>query len=450
MSTTNVDSAFDSTRSADSVVRARTAGIITKNFRRLMPILVIAYIISFIDRTNIGMAKEGLETDIGISASAYGLGAGLFFVFYAVLEVPSNLMLHKVGARFWIARIMLTWGILSMCMALVWNEASFYVLRMLLGAAEAGLYPGIILYISYWFPKKTRAKAIGIFLLGVSLANIIGAPLAGVLLEMDGFGGLHGWQWMFLVEGAPAVLMCFWIWFRLPNKPADASWLSDREKEDLAMVISADDDGDQSEHGDLRALAPVLRDRQIWLVVAIYFTHQIAVYSLSYFLPSMIKSYNDDMSALTVGLITALPWIAAAVGSIILPRYATNITRSKALVSGGLVLVAGGLLIAATSGFIVALIGFCISALMLFVIQSILFTFPTNRLSGASAASGIAFINTCGLVGGFVGPMVMGRLEDATGNSLAGLWFIIILTACGAVLAWGLRGGAKKKELAER
>lgn len=433
----------------DTALDARTEVTITKIFRRLMPILVIAYIISFIDRTNIGMAKEGLETDIGLSAAAYGLGAGLFFVFYAFLEVPSNLILNRVGARFWIARIMLTWGLLSMCMAFVWNDWSFYLVRMLLGAAEAGLYPGIIFYISFWFPKKIRAKAIGIFLLGVSLANIIGAPIGGLLLQMDGFGGLHGWQWMFLIEGAPAVIMCFWVWFKLPNGPQEAKFLTDTEKEDLSRVLKAEDQGEQSSHGDLRALGPVLKDKQIWLIVAIYFTHQIAVYSLSYFLPSMIKSYNDDMSSLTVGLITALPWIAAAVGSILLPRFATNITRKKSMVSGGLVLIAGGLVIAATSSFLIALVGFCLSAFMLFVIQSILFTFPTDRLSGAAAASGVAFINTCGLVGGFIGPTVMGTLETSTGNSLAGLWFISILAICGAALAWGLKAGNGREAVTE-
>ncbi|WP_273166844.1 MFS transporter [Actinomyces israelii] len=309
-----------------------------------MPLLVAAYIIAFIDRTNIGMAKESLETSIGLSAAAYGLGAGLFFVCYAVLEIPSNLIMHKVGARFWIARIMLTWGLISMAMAFVWNEGSFYVLRVLLGAAEAGLYPGIILYLSYWFTQKDRAKATGLFLLGVSLANVIGAPLAGALLRLHGLLGIEGWQWMFLIEGAPAVVLCWLVWYTLPNHPRDAKWLSPEDKNLLQRVIDAEDRGRASEHHDLRALLPVLRDPQIWLVVAIYFTHQIAVYSLSYFLPTMIKSYDASMSTMAVGLITALPWLAAAVGSTALPRYATSIGRARAFVSGGLVCVAGGLL----------------------------------------------------------------------------------------------------------
>lgn len=417
----------------------RLAGIISRNYRKLMPVLVAAYIIAFIDRTNIGMVKAELDVHIGISAAAFGLGAGLFFVAYAFLEIPSNLIMHKVGARFWIARIMLTWGILSMCMAFVWNEASFYVLRILLGAAEAGLYPGVILYITYWFPKKERAKAIGLFLLGVSLANIIGAPLAGLLLQMDGFLGMYGYQWMFLIEGAPAVLLCFWVWFKLPNEPKEAKWMSEEEKDLLIDVLTKEDTGAKTKHGGVRALGPVLKDIQIWLVVLIYFAHQIAVYSLSYFLPSMIRSYNEEMDPLTVGLITALPWIAAAIGSILLPRFATNTSRARMLVSGGMILIAGGLFIAARSGFLVAIVGFCISAFMLFVIQSVLFTFPANRMSGAAAASGIAFINTCGLIGGFLGPTVMGSLEESTGNQLSGLWFIMGFAIVAAALAWLLK-----------
>lgn len=424
------------TRSADD---PRLPGIVSRNYRKLMPVLVLAYIIAFIDRTNIGMVKEDLEIHLGISAAAFGLGAGLFFVAYAFLEIPSNLIMHKVGARFWIARIMLTWGILSMGMAFVWNEASFYVLRILLGAAEAGLYPGVILFITYWFPKKERAKAIGLFLLGVSLANIIGAPLAGLLLRMDGFLGMHGYQWMFLIEGLPAVLLCFWVWFRLPDGPQEANWMTQEEKDLLLDVLESEDTGEKTSHTGLRALGPVVKDIQIWLVVLIYFSHQIAVYSLSYFLPSMIKSYDETMDPLTIGLITALPWISAAVGSVLLPRFATNTTRARFLVSGGLVLIAGGLFIALRSGLVIAVIGFCISAFMLFVIQSVLFTFPANRMSGAAAASGIAFINTFGLFGGFLGPTVMGRLEESTGNQFAGLWFIIVLVLIGAALAWLLK-----------
>ncbi|MFC5370298.1 MFS transporter [Arcanobacterium bovis] len=425
-------------RSGDS---SRIEKLTKTNFGKLMPLLVIVYIISFIDRTNIGMAKEALGADIGLSAGAYGLGAGLFFLCYAVLEIPSNLIMHKVGARFWITRIMITWGIISMAMALVWNDTSFYVLRILLGAAEAGLYPGIILYISYWFPQKFRPRAIGIFLLGVSIANIVGAPIAGMLLQMDGIGGLHGWQWMFIIEGAPAVLLAFLVWKLLPNSPREAKWLSDDDKSFIERIIASEDVGEKSQHNDLRSLGPVVSDPIIWLVVLAYFTHQIAVYSLSYFLPTMIKSYDSHMSTLTVGFITAIPWIAAALGSWFLPRYAVGLKKSKMMASAGFVTVAVGLTIAAltSTNIWIAVIGFFIAASQLFVIQSILFTFPQQRFSGATAAAAVAFMNMCGLAGGFLGPTVMGYLEQSTGNKLAGLWFIIGAVLIGSLLVWGLR-----------
>lgn len=433
---------------ADPTKRSRLEQITKTNFGKLMPLLVTVYIISFIDRTNIGMAKAALQADIGLSAAAYGLGAGLFFAFYAVLEIPSNLILHRVGARFWIARIMITWGVISMAMAFVWNDISFYAVRMLLGAAEAGLYPGIILYITYWFPRAHRARAIGLFLLGVSLANIIGAPLGGLLLGLDGMGGLQGWQWMFIIEGLPAVALAFVVWFRLPDKPLEAKWLTADDKVLLSDQLASEDDGAASESEGLRSLGTVAKDPIIWLIIAVYFTHQIAVYSLSYFLPSMIKSFGAGMSDLTVGLITAIPWVAAAVGSLLMPRLGTTLLRQKALISGGLCAVAAGLAAAALSGgnLVFAVAAFAFAAFWFFVIQSVLFTFPPRRLSGAATAAGIAMVNTFGLIGGFVGPTVMGALETSTGNPLAGLWFIVVLAVIGGLLAWGLKGARNQAD----
>lgn len=412
-----------------------------RNFVKLMPLLVIVYIISFIDRTNIGMAKEAFETDIGISAAAFGVGAGLFFLFYAVLEVPSNLIMYKLGAKFWITRIMVTWGVICMLTAFIWNDWSFYAVRVLLGAAEAGLYPGIIYYISVWFPQKLRARAIGIFLLGVSIANIIGAPLGGLLLKMNGFAGLHGWQWMFILEGLPAVLLAAVVWTKLPDRPDHAKWLDDSEKALLIRALKAEDVGSKTEHNDLRSLGPVVRDLIMWIVVIAYFTHQIAVYSLSYFLPTMIHSYDPNMDILVVGLITAIPWIAAALGSWFLPRYAVGVRRSKAMASFGFISVAVGLTIAALSvdNLWIAVVGFFLAASQLFVIQSILFTVPQQRFSGSTSAGAVAFMNMCGLAGGFLGPTIMGNLEQSTGNKLAGLWFIIVAVIVGAVLVWGLK-----------
>ncbi|MDI9894579.1 MFS transporter [Rhodococcus sp. IEGM 1381] len=405
-------------------------------FRKIMPLVIAAYIIAFIDRTNIGLAKTALEADIGISAAAYGLGAGLFFLAYALFEVPSNYAMHKVGARWWITRIMVTWGLLSAAMAFVQGETSFYILRVLLGIAEAGLFPGVMLYMTYWFGKDDRARANGMFLVAVCIANIVGAPIGGALLGMDGLLGWNGWQWMFVIEGLPAVGLAFIVWKFLPNGPKDARWLTPEQAAHLTARLTREQADGAADSGTHSFLA-ILRDKQIVLVILVYFTHQIAVYSLTYFLPSIIGGWGD-FSDFTIGLITALPWIAAAVGTLALPRFATDPRRSRLLLFGGLCAMVIGFVIAASSTPVLALIGFCIAASMFFVVQAILFTVPASRLAGAALAGGLALVNTLGILGGFVGPFVMGLLEESTGNPVSGLWFVIGLLVVGAAISLAL------------
>ncbi|MBV1777622.1 MFS transporter [Paeniglutamicibacter sp. ABSL32-1] len=410
-------------------------------FRRIMPLLIAAYVMAFIDRTNIGMAKDRMEIDLGISATAYGIGAGLFFLTYALSEIPSNLIMHKVGARFWIMRIMITWGILSACMAFVQGEWSFYILRMLLGIAEAGLFPGVIYFITQWFVVKDRAKANGMFLLGVSIANIVGAPLGGVLLTLDGLGGLHGWQWMFIIEGIPACFLAFVVWKALPNKPTESKFLTREEAEDLEARILAEETAGAKASGNSK-LRHVLKDKQILLVVAIYFTHQIAVYALSFFLPSIIGTYGT-LNTIQIGLLTSIPWIFSAAGALLLPRLATNASRSRLIATSTMVGIVAGFTLGAIGGPILGMLGFCLAAFNFFALQPILFTYPATRLSGAALAGGIAFVNTVGLFGGFLGPYVMGFMEEATGNKLSGLWFIVAMCAIGALLTRKLKRGTE-------
>lgn len=427
---------MSSTSQSSSAVPAAEDPRLTRLItRKLMPLLMIAYIISFIDRTNIGLAKTHLEADLGISAAAFGLGAGLFFLAYSLCEVPSNLMMHRFGARFWITRIMVTWGLLSAGMAFVQGETSFYVMRVLLGIAEAGFFPGVMLYLTYWFTRRQRAAAMGMFLAAVPVANIVGAPLGGAILELDGAAGLHGWQWMFIVEGLPAVFLAVVVWKLLPNGPRDAKWLSEEQAGRLEAHLRAEQEAGAAESGT-HSFAGVLRDKFIVLAIAIYFCHQIAVYSLTYFLPTIIESWGE-MSSLTIGLITALPWVASAAGALLLPRYATNAARSRSILVGGLAAMTVGLLIAAVAPAVVALLGFCLTAACFFVVQPIMFAVPSTRLSGATLAGGIALMNTLGILGGFVGPYVMGLLEEATGSAVSGLWFVAALVAVGAVLGLG-------------
>ncbi|GAA4880676.1 MFS transporter [Saccharopolyspora cebuensis] len=410
--------------------------------RKLMPLLVAAYVMSFLDRTNIGIAKERLEIDLGISATAYGIGAGLFFITYALFEVPSNLIMHRVGARFWITRIMISWGLISAGMAFVQGEWSFYVMRLLLGAAEAGLYPGVMFYLTRWFTRPDRAKANGLFLLGVSFANIVGAPLGGLLLGMDGIGGWHGWQWMFVLEGLPACLLAVLVWKLLPDRPTDARFLNRAEAEALERRIAEEDAAGEAASGT-RSMRLVWRDRQILLVVGVYLAHQIAVYALSYFLPSIIGGYGE-LSSVQIGLLTALPWVFAAIGAAVVPRFASSGRASRKLISATMIGIAAGFALGAASGAVFGLIGFCLAAFCFFALQSVLFTFPASRLSGATLAGGIAFVNTIGLFGGFIGPYVMGAVEGATGESSGGLWFVVGVVLVGAVLSFFLRYGADK------
>lgn len=272
-------------------------------FRKLMPLLVISYVISFLDRTNIALAKHTMSIDLGLSSAAYGLGAGLFFLTYAAFEIPSNLVMHRVGARFWITRIMVTWGVLSVAMAFVRGETSFYVMRLLLGVAEAGLFPGVMLYLTYWFGREDRARATGYFLLGVCVANIVGGPLGGALLEMDGVLGFHGWQWLFMVEGAPAVLLAIVVWKILPDRPTRASWLPREEALALERRLAAEQEAIGTGHGG-HTFRAALADRQIWLSIFVYFCHQLTIYTVIFFLPGIIGS-SGHFSPFVVGVLTS-------------------------------------------------------------------------------------------------------------------------------------------------
>lgn len=417
-------------------------------FARLMPLLIAAYILAFLDRSNIGMAKERLEIDLGISATAYGVGAGLFFLTYAVCEIPSNMIMHKVGARWWIMRIMITWGLISAAMMFVQGEWSFYILRMLLGIAEAGLFPGVMYYLTKWFTVKDRAKANGMFLLGVSIANIIGAPIGGVLLTMDGFLGLHGWQWMFLIEGVPACFLALLVWKFLPDSPRQAKFLSREEAEWLETTIDEEEQAGASGASNHR-LADIVRDPQILLVVGIYFGHQLAVYALNFFLPSIIGSWGE-MGSIQIGLLTAIPWVFSAVGALLLPRFAKTASASKKIALGSMVGIIVGFIIGALGGPVLGLIGFCVAAFNFFALQPILFTYPATRLSGVGLAAGLALVNTVGLLGGFLGPYIMGLMEDLTGSGVSGLWLIVAVCVIGALLIPFLKQGQESNAQATR
>lgn len=407
-------------------------------FRKLMPMLIFAYVISFLDRTNISLAKTHMAVDLGISAAAYGFGAGLFFLTYALMEVPSNLIMHRVGARLWITRIMITWGILSAGMAFITDETTFYIARALLGAAEAGLFPGVMLYLTYWFGKEQRARASGYFLIGVCLANIISGPIGGLLLEMDGIMGWHGWQWLFFLEGIPAVLFSVVIWKKLPDKPSKASWLTKEQADEVEQALKKENDEEIASGNVGHSFKGVFKIPQLWLAIAVYFLHQISVYSVIFFLPGIIGTYGG-LTSVEIGLLNSIPWIAAALGAAFLPKYATTPKLSRKIMFGGLILMSAGLTLAAYTPPMIALIGFTLTASMFFVVQPVVFLFASSRLAGAGMAAGLALVNTCGITGGFFGPSLLGFVEQTTGSTKNGLIIVAALLTLAAFLSTRLR-----------
>lgn len=407
-------------------------------FRKLMPMLIFAYVISFLDRTNISLAKTHMAVDLGISAAAYGFGAGLFFLTYALMEVPSNLIMHRVGARLWITRIMITWGILSAGMAFITDETTFYIARALLGAAEAGLFPGVMLYLTYWFGKEQRARASGYFLIGVCLANIISGPIGGLLLEMDGIMGWHDWQWLFFLEGIPAVLFSVVIWKKLPDKPSKASWLTKEQADEVEQALKKENDEEIASGNVGHSFKGVFKIPQLWLAIAVYFLHQISVYSVIFFLPGIIGTYGG-LTSVEIGLLNSIPWIAAALGAAFLPKYATTPKLSRKIMFGGLILMSAGLTLAAYTPPMIALIGFTLTASMFFVVQPVVFLFASSRLAGAGMAAGLALVNTCGITGGFFGPSLLGFVEQTTGSTKNGLIIVAALLTLAAFLSTRLR-----------
>lgn len=402
---------------------------------RLIPLLFICYIIAYIDRINVGFAKlqlrEALGVDEAVFGSVYGLGAGLFFIGYFLFEVPSNLILHRVGARLWIARIMVVWGIISAAMMFMKSVPMFYFMRFLLGAAEAGFFPGVILYLTYWFPAKERAKTVALFATGGVVAGIIGSPISGSLLGLDGLGGLAGWQWLFLLEGIPAVLLGLVVLWVLPNRPGEVSWLSTTEKQWLQHRLSqeAAQRGSASEHG----LAKAFASGRVWLLCLLYFLMNVGGYGYELWLPSIVKGFSGQSNAV-VGLINSIPYIVAGVVMLLVGRHSDRTGERKGHVAAAAIVSSVGF---ALSGYLHNPYLAMAALTLAFVgIKSTLGPFwamGTAFLSGTAAAGGIALINSVGNLGGFVGPYLVGVIKDRTGSNLAAL-----LCLGGALLAMGV------------
>lgn len=398
-----------------------------KAFKKIIPIVMIMFIVNYIDRVNIGYAKDALEADSGIGAAAFGLGAGLFFVTYAIFEVPSNLLLERFGAKFWLTRIMISWGIVSALMVFAHNEPIFYVLRLALGAAEAGFFAGVIYYFTQWFHNSARGQANAALYSASTIAAVIAGPLSGALLTMHGFLGMRGWQWMFLIEGVAAVVIGFIVWGFLVSQPTHAKWLSDEEKIAITEKLAEEEHESAADTTEKISRWSLLRDPQVLLFCFVYFAAQLAQYSVTFWLPSFVRDIGG-LSEFSIGLIAVIPYAFAFVAIIVAGRISDRTGLRRTVLGSGLLLAAIGLATAAVVSpllavcmLIVATVGFKVAASSFFVI-------PQKYLVGVLAAPGIALINSVGNLGGFVAPTLLGQIQETTGSTSLGL--IIIAAFC--------------------
>lgn len=395
---------------------------------RLLPLLVVIYLFAYIDRTVVGFAQLDMGADLGIGAAAFGLGAGLFFLAYAFLEVPSNLLLVRFGPRRWFARIMISWGLITMAMAFAQGPMSFYILRFLLGVAEAGFYPGILYLITRWFPAARRGRIVGIFLLANPLALAIGSPLSGGLLSLDGAAGLAGWQWLFLAVGLPPILLAFVVLKFLPDYPDQAKWLTEQERAAIATDIARD----SKKVENVAAAHPLaaLKDRRVLLLAAGFLAYPLLGYGLSLWLPTIISDFGT--SPMATGWLATLPWLAAALALVLIPRRAERRGTPFAHIAGTLVLAGASLAAGAfLDNPVWQMIALCVAAFGIFAGQPVYWSFPQRMLTGTAAAAGLAFINSVGSIGGFVGPYGVGLVIDGFGTDSAGLVFLSLWAVYG-------------------
>jgi ACS family tartrate transporter-like MFS transporter len=399
---------------------------------RLIPLMMMLYFVAFLDRVNVGFAALTMNKDLALSAAVFGNGAGIFFVGYCLCEVPSNIMLDKLGARKWIARIMITWGLISAGMSFAQGPHSFYLLRFLLGAAEAGLFPGLILYLTYWFPSSYRGKIIGSFMIAIPLSSIIGAPISGALLGVQGLG-LHGWQWMFILEGLPSVVIGFFVWFGMTDRPEKATWLTQPEKDWLVGIQAAEQKMRESVHRF--TLAQVLIYPRVLLLGVVHSGMQVALYGFSFWLPQMIKSLGG-LTNLQVGFITMIPYLFGAAAMYFWGRHSDRKRErvwhvATAGLCGGIGLAGSAYL---GSSPVLALVALTISAMGIMAMYPTFWTLPTSMLSGKAAAGGIALISAIGNLLAYFGPSIMGYLKGLTNKYTYGLLALAAFIVCSSIL----------------
>lgn len=420
------------TANTDQGAGALLAQAISKVKWRILPLLVIMFIANYIDRVNIGFVRPHLSADLGIDAATFGFGAGLFFVGYALFEVPSNIMMQRFGAKAWLTRIMFTWGLAAAAMAFVQGPASFYGLRFLLGVAEAGFFPGVVFYFTRWLPRAERGKAMAIFLSGSAAASVLSGPITGGLLQVEGLG-LHGWQWMFIIEGAFSVLLCAAVWLLLDSEPADAKWLSTAERDALTGAIAAEQKEREASQGAHGSSWRLLRDPQIALFCLIYFMIALTIYGATFWLPTIIKKMGH-YSEFEVGLFNSVPWLISIVAMYIFAALAQRFKHQQAWTAAAFTVAGVGMFASASSGDpVYGFVAICFAAIGFKAASSLFWPIPQSYLDVRIAAGVIALINSLGNLGGFVAPAAFGMLEQRTGSIQGGLYGLAIASVLGAV-----------------
>lgn len=417
--------------------RASDALLERKLYWRVMPALVLLYTLAYLDRTVVGFVKDELQSDLVMSATAYGLGAGIFFIGYALFEVPSNILLAKVGARVWLTRIAISWSVITLAIAFSPNATVFNILRFLLGVAEAGLFPGAIYYMAIWFPRRSRARAVGYFTWSGSIAAIIGGPIAGAILSLGHIGPFRPWQTLFMILGVASLIVGVVVFWMLRDSPDKVSWLSDAERDRLREVRVLEES--TSEVLPSQSMWRTLGNPTVLVFVLIYFAMQLSIYGVTFWLPTIIGKI-PDISELGIGFASAVPWIVAAIGIYFVTRYSDASGKRRILIFGSI--LTGAVFEALSVVFgnpVLGIAALSISLAGFLSASPVFWTLPSSLLQGTSAAAAIALIGGLGNVGGFVGPYIMGAVEDATGSVTAGLPLLAITGAVGACLVWFTR-----------
>jgi MFS transporter, ACS family, tartrate transporter len=411
--------------------------LLSKLTRRLIPFMFLLYIVSYLDRINVGFAALRLNEALKFDPAVFGLGAGIFFIGYFVFEVPSNLIMERIGARIWIARILVTWGIISSAMMFLNGRLMFYVLRFLLGVAEAGFFPGMILYLTYWFPVEARGRAVARFMTATAIAGVIGGPISGLLLTMNGIAGLAGWQWLFLIEGIPAIVLGFVTLAYLPDGPKHASWLTNEEKEWIELRLQRE--REEARHQAHHTLGDALRSRRVWTLAFIYFSVIMSFYGISLWLPQIVQAFSG-MTDVMVGFVTAIPYVAASIGMMILGKNSDRTRERRLHVAISAFAGAAGL---GAAAYLKAP-GAELAALSLAVVGiwgtlGPFWAMSSEILSGTGAAAGIALINSVGNLGGFLGPSLVGLVRQQTDNFALPLLALAVWPFIGAIVTFTSR-----------